>query len=69
MVRELPELRREIDAIDDQLHELLRARTKIVEEVRAYKQDERVKIRPAREAEIIYRLFAQHEGAFPKREN
>lgn len=68
MVRELPELRREIDAIDDNLHELLRARTKIVEEVRAYKHDERVKIRPAREAEIIYRLFAQHEGKFPKRE-
>lgn len=68
MVRELPELRREIDAIDDNLHELLRARTKIVEEVRAYKHNERVKIRPAREAEIIYRLFAQHEGPFPKRE-
>ena len=68
MVRELSELRREIDAIDDKLHELLRARTKIVEEVRVYKHDVRVKIRPAREAEIIYRLFAQHEGAFPKRE-
>lgn len=68
MARELTDLRRDIDAIDDQLHDLLRQRTQIVEEVRAYKQDERVKIRPAREAEIIYRLFAQHVGAFPKRE-
>ena len=68
MARDLSDLRHDIDAIDDQLHELLRMRTKIVEEVRAYKHDERIKIRPAREAEIIYRLFAQHEGKFPKRE-
>lgn len=68
MARELSDLRREIDSIDDQLHELLRQRTQIVEEVRAYKKDERVKIRPAREAEIIYRLFDQHQGPFPKRE-
>lgn len=68
MGRDLSELRREIDAIDDQLHTLLKQRTKIVEEVRLYKKDEAVKIRPAREAEIIYRLFAQHEGKFPRRE-
>ena len=67
-MRDLSELRLEIDAIDDQLHALLKQRTKIVEEVRLYKKDERVKIRPAREAEIIYRLFAQHDGKFPKRE-
>ena len=68
MARDLTELRREIDAIDDQLHDLLFKRTRIVEEVRAYKSGEAVKIRPAREAEIIYRLFAQHKGPFPKRE-
>ena len=68
MARDLSELRREIDAIDDQILDLLKLRTKIVAEVRLYKKDERVKIRPAREAEIIYRLFAQHDGKFPKRE-
>lgn len=68
MARDLSELRRDIDAIDDRLHELLRQRTEIVEEVREYKKNARIKIRPAREAEIIYRLFAQHSGAFPKRE-
>ncbi len=68
MARDLSELRREIDDLDDQIHALLRQRTLIVEEVRAYKKEERVKIRPAREAEIIYRLFAQHSGAFPKPE-
>lgn len=68
MVRDLSELRRDIDAIDDQIHALLKQRTKIVEEVRAFKENDRVKIRPGREAEIIYRLFAQHGGKFPKRE-
>ncbi|MCK5575241.1 MAG: chorismate mutase [Sphingomonadales bacterium] len=68
MARDLSDLRRDIDAIDDQLHDLVRQRTKIVEEVRASKEGDLVKIRPEREAEIIYRLFAQHEGKFPKRE-
>lgn len=68
MARDLTELRREIDAIDDQLHDLLFRRTQVVEEVRAYKSGDKVKIRPAREAEIIYRLFAAHKGPFPKRE-
>ncbi|MCW8914585.1 MAG: chorismate mutase [Magnetovibrio sp.] len=68
MGRELSEIRQEIDAIDDQIHGLLKNRTKLIEEVRAYKQNDQVKIRPAREAEIIYRLYAQHDGKFPKRE-
>ncbi|MEG3617280.1 chorismate mutase [Magnetovibrio sp. PR-2] len=68
MGRDLSEIRRDIDAIDDQIHELLMNRTKLIEEVRAYKQDDTVKIRPEREAEIIYRLFDQHQGKFPKRE-
>jgi len=68
MARDLPDLRREIDAIDDQIHDLLKQRTKIVEEVRLFKKNDRVKIRPAREAEIIYRLLAHHDGKFPKRE-
>jgi len=66
MARDLSDLRRDIDAIDNQLHELLQNRTKIVEEVRTYKKDQQIKIRPAREAEIIYRLFADHKGPFPK---
>ena len=68
MACDLSELRREIDAIDDTIHELLQNRTKIVEKVRSYKKDITIKIRPAREAEIIYRLFAQHKGGFPKSE-
>ena len=61
-------LRREIDAIDDSLHDLIIERTRVVERVREAKKGDKIKIRPAREAEILYRLMARHSGTFPKRE-
>jgi chorismate mutase len=64
----LQELRREIDGIDTIIHDLLIRRTGVVERVRDLKKDEAVKIRPAREAEILYRLVDRHHGHFPKRE-
>jgi chorismate mutase len=64
----LAQLRREIDRIDETIHDLIIARTKVVEQVRVAKEGEKVKIRPAREAEILYRLMARHTGGFPKRE-
>ena len=62
----LAALRIEIDEIDNQLHDLLMARSKIIERVRLAKAGDRIKIRPAREAEILYRLVERHEGVFPK---
>ncbi|MBT3238200.1 MAG: chorismate mutase [Rhodospirillaceae bacterium] len=64
----LDDLRREIDAIDDQLHDLFMARTEIVKQVREVKRGQPVKIRPAREDRILYRLIERHRGPFPKRE-
>ena len=64
----LEELRREIDAIDDAIHDLLMKRTGIVEKVGQVKRDLPVKIRPAREDEIAFRLITRHQGPFPKRE-
>ena len=61
-------LRYEIDSIDRNLHELIMRRTKIVEGVRAAKEVTKVMIRPSREAQILYRLAAEHKGGFPKRE-
>lgn len=66
--RTLQAVRADIDAIDDQIHALIVRRTRLVEDVRAIKRDWRIKIQPSREAEIIYRLLAQHRGPFPKRE-
>jgi chorismate mutase / prephenate dehydratase len=64
----LDALRHEIDAIDDAIHDLIMARTKVVEQVRKEKRGQSIKIRPARECSIIYRLMERHKGPFPKRE-
>jgi chorismate mutase/prephenate dehydratase len=64
----LDSLRREIDEIDDALHDLIVRRTKAVEGVRDLKLGQKIKIRPAREVQILHRLVARHKGPFPKRE-
>lgn len=64
----LEALRRDIDSIDDAIHDLIIRRTELVEKVRDVKQGSRVKIRPSREAEILYRLVGRHRGPFPKRD-
>ncbi len=66
--RSLDALRREIDAIDETLHDLIIRRTTVVEQVRDLKRGHKIKIRPAREAEILYHLASRHQGMFPKRE-
>lgn len=61
----LAALREEINGIDDQLHELLMRRAAIAVHVRDSKQGAAV-WRPAREAQILRRLIARHEGPFPR---
>lgn len=61
----LAALRDEINGIDDQLHELLMRRAAIASRVRDSKQGAPV-WRPAREAQILRRLIARHEGPFPR---
>ena len=64
----LDDLRQEIDAIDNAIQDLIIARTKVVEQVCETKRGQKIKIRPARECSIIYRLMERHTGPFPKRE-
>ncbi len=63
----LEDLRRESDAIDDRIHDLLMRRTEIVEDVSAVKSrdDKGPPMRPAREVAILRRLLARHEGSLP----
>ena len=64
---DLSNLRRDIDAIDDQIHDLLMKRTALVDGVRRSKADSgSINYRPAREAQILLRLIARHQGPFPK---
>mgnify|MGYP000054785623 CR=1 FL=1 len=66
--KSLDDLRLDIDKIDDQIHDLIIARTEVVKQVREHKRGQPVKIRPAREARILYRLIERHKGPFPKQE-
>ena len=63
----LEDLRREIDEIDDEMHDLLMRRTKLVDAIGALKKSDGVPaIRPGREAMILRRLLARHDGRFPR---
>ncbi|MBL6958858.1 MAG: chorismate mutase [Rhodospirillales bacterium] len=64
--KSLDALRRQIDEIDDRIHDLLMQRTDIVEDVRVQKKGSDTYLRPDREAEILRRLIDRHKGAFPK---
>ena len=58
--RSLDALRREIDTVDDTLHDLLTQRAALVAEIGALKSSERTTIfRPAREALLLRRLLAR----------
>jgi chorismate mutase/prephenate dehydratase len=61
----LPALRQELDVLDDRILDLLMRRAAIVERVAVTKRGGGP-LRPGREANIIRRLLAQHEGALPR---
>lgn len=61
--RTLSALRAELDRLDDALHDLLMERARVVE--RVARSGKRSALRPGRQAAIIRRLVARHEGALP----
>ncbi|ABS63201.1 chorismate mutase [Parvibaculum lavamentivorans DS-1] len=71
----LAEVRKEIDALDDALHDLLMKRTELVVEVAEAKaraasaagEGSFVAFRPAREAQVLRRLAERHRGSLPVR--
>jgi chorismate mutase len=63
----LEELRRQIDRIDDALHDLLMQRAEVVAKVGALKSRENMALlSPGREAEILRRLLSRHRGRFQR---
>ena len=58
-------LRREVDELDDALHDLVMRRAIVVEQVGNLAVKGRVALRPGREAAIVRRLLARHTGRFP----
>lgn len=61
----LDTLRQEIDAIDGELHGLIRRRAALVGRIGAAKPDGGLALRPGREAIVLRRRLAAHEGSFP----
>ncbi|CAH2600565.1 Chorismate mutase [Rhodovastum atsumiense] len=66
-VATLSELRAEINRLDDTIHDLLMARAQVVTQVGSLGGKGRIALRPGREAAIIRRLLARHEGDLPRR--
>jgi chorismate mutase len=65
--RSLDALRREIDRIDDEIHDLLMRRAQVVGDIRRTKgPDNGSYLRLGREAAILRRLVRRHTGNFPK---
>jgi chorismate mutase len=65
--QQLALLRRELDRIDDALHDLLMERASVVEQVAVLGAKGGVALRPGREADIIRRLLDRHTGKLPRR--
>ncbi|MFI5001832.1 MAG: chorismate mutase [Reyranellales bacterium] len=61
----LDNLRQEIDAIDGELHGLIRRRAALVDRITAAKPAGGLAMRPGREAQIVRQRLAAHEGLFP----
>ncbi|MCA8931087.1 MAG: chorismate mutase [Rhodospirillaceae bacterium] len=59
---DLAALRGQIDEIDDQIHDLLMRRSRVVEEVAQFKSGDAPVIRPGREAQILRRILGRHQG-------
>ena len=64
-VSDLASLRAELDRLDDALHDMLMRRAEVVKQVGALRVKGPVPLRPGREAAIIRRLLARHQGGLP----
>ncbi len=65
----LEDLRRAIDDIDDQIHDLLMRRVEVAQRIGAVKGEGAGPfLRPAREAKVLRRLVKRHAGGFPRRD-
>src|SRR4029450_7337837 len=61
----LDSLRQEIDAIDGELHGLIRRRAALVDRIGASKPPGGLALRPGREAKVMRQRLETHQGPFP----
>lgn len=66
-MKNLDDIRREIDRIDDSIHDLIMRRTEVVAQIGDLNVANYAGyLRPGRHAEIVRRLIARHHGTFPR---
>jgi chorismate mutase / prephenate dehydratase len=61
----LADMRSQIDKIDGILHDLLRERAEVIDQVRKLKGKQHIYIRPGREAQMLRALAARPQGKLP----
>jgi chorismate mutase/prephenate dehydratase len=67
MSKKLQEIRKKIDELDNKIHDVLMQRAELIEDIAAEKRKKNLQfVHPAREAQMIRRLMARHEGALPE---
>jgi chorismate mutase/prephenate dehydratase len=67
MTQKLEDIRKKIDSLDDQIHELLMQRADLIVDISEAKKKGNIPIvQPAREAKMIRRLLARHRGPLPE---
>ncbi len=64
--KSLARLRRQIDDIDDKIHDLLMQRSTVGRKIGAQKERGSGHMRPGREATVLRRLVARHRGDLPR---
>ena len=62
----LADLRAQIDRVDASLHDLLRDRAEIIDQVRKLKGKQHLYIRPGREAQMIRAITGRPQGKLPE---
>lgn len=67
MTREIDDIRRDIDSVDRQLHDLLMKRADLADEIGLIKRQSKTRIiHPDREAALIRKVLSRHKGKFPQ---
>jgi chorismate mutase len=62
----LADLRAHIDRLDGVMHDLLRDRAEIIDQIRKIKGKQHISIRPGREAQMLRALAARPQGKIPE---
>ncbi len=62
----LADLRAQIDRLDGALHDILRDRAELIDQVRKIKGKQHIYIRPGREAQMVRALLARPQGKIPE---